>query len=453
VRVLHAIHDFLPRHRAGSEIYALNLCRELEAQGVGVHLLCAEYDLSRAHGSLAWRLEGGLGVTEVVNNWTFESFEETYEAHDLEPALAQVIDAVMPDVVHLHSLLNLSFGLPRLARARGAAVVGTLHDYTLVCPSGGQRVHAAEEWICHDIEPERCARCFRQHPFHAQWSFGRTALASAPSFVGRAASAFRRAAPGLAARAAGAVGRLPGPSADAPAIARRLLRAAEVMGEIDHLVAPSAALASEMARLGAPAERLEVADYGFPALSAERSASGQLLRLGFVGTLVWHKGAHLLLEALARLPSGGWTLDVWGDPEHFPAYVARLRELARGLPVRFRGAFAEAEAARVYGGMDVLVVPSLWLENSPLVIHEAFQCGVPVVGARLGGVAGLVEHERNGLLYDAYSSDALATALLRLLAEPELQSRLALAVPAVKTIGEDARRWIERYRLAMERRA
>jgi len=107
----------------------------------------------------------------------------------------------------------------------------------------------------------------------------------------------------------------------------------------------------------------------------------------------------------------------------------------------------------VYGGMDALVVPSLWLENSPLVIHEAFQCGVPVVGARLGGIAGLVEHERSGLLYEAYSPDALAAALLRLLAEPGLLSRLAAAVPAVKTIAEDARQWIARYRLAMERRA
>src|SRR4029079_3623284 len=126
----------------------------------------------------------------------------------------------------------------------------------------------------------------------------------------------------------------------------------------------------------------------------------RVLRLGFVGTLVWHKGAHLLLEALARLPPGGWTLDVWGDPAHFPAYVERRRGMARGLPVHFRGAFLGGEAAMVYGGMDALVVPSLWLENSPLVIHEAFQCGVPVVGARLGGIAGLVREGVDGLPHE-----------------------------------------------------
>ena len=47
--------------------------------------------------------------------------------------------------------------------------------------------------------------------------------------------------------------------------------------------------------------------------------------------------------------------------------------------------------------------PSLWLENSPLVIHEAFMAGIPVVGARIGGIADLVDDGRTGLLYDSTS--------------------------------------------------
>jgi glycosyltransferase involved in cell wall biosynthesis len=114
--------------------------------------------------------------------------------------------------------------------------------------------------------------------------------------------------------------------------------------------------------------------------------------------------------------------------------------------VRFRGTFSAREAAAVYAGMDALVVPSLWLENSPLVIHEAFQCGVPVVGARIGGIADLVHHERNGLLYDAFSPEALAAALARLVADEPLRSRLARSTTPVKSIAEDAREWIARYR-------
>jgi glycosyltransferase involved in cell wall biosynthesis len=95
--------------------------------------------------------------------------------------------------------------------------------------------------------------------------------------------------------------------------------------------------------------------------------------------------------------------------------------------------------------MDVLVVPSLWLENSPLVIHEAFMAGVPVVAARIGGIPDLVRDEEYGLLYDAESPAALAARLGRLIDDPDLLARLSGQRPRVKSIAQDAREWEERY--------
>ena len=104
--------------------------------------------------------------------------------------------------------------------------------------------------------------------------------------------------------------------------------------------------------------------------------------------------------------------------------------------------------------MDVLVVPSLWLENSPLVIHEAFMAGVPVVGARIGGIAELVVHEQNGLLYDPPSSaEALAAALRRLIEEPHRLDELARTRVPVKSIAVDAQEWESVYAEAIRRRA
>jgi len=68
VRVLHAIHDFLPRHQAGSEIYCLHLCQALQERGTATHVLCAEYDPARPHLVLDWRVVDGVGVTELINN-------------------------------------------------------------------------------------------------------------------------------------------------------------------------------------------------------------------------------------------------------------------------------------------------------------------------------------------------------------------------------------------------
>ena len=165
------------------------------------------------------------------------------------------------------------------------------------------------------------------------------------------------------------------------------------------------------------------------------------LRLGFVGTLVWHKGLHVLIEALRLMPSERVRLSVHGNTDVFPQYVRELRARAEGLPVEFRGSFTHAQLADVYEQFDVLVVPSLWPENSPLVIHEAFMSGIPVVGSRTGGIVDLVTHGHNGLLYEGPDPGSLAMELRRLIANRGLLTHLAANVPPVKPIEQDAAEW------------
>jgi glycosyltransferase involved in cell wall biosynthesis len=260
----------------------------------------------------------------------------------------------------------------------------------------------------------------------------------------RAGRLLRRTAPALASAATRALD--PG-HVDAAAIRRRLAYARHVFDTIDLFVAPSASVGAEFVRLGIDRRRMEVSDYGFVHSRPDADPSpdpNRPLRIGFVGTIVWHKGAHVLIEA-ARLLQGSFEVHLHGDTAIFPGYVAALRQAAAGLPVTFHDGFDRESVHRIYRGLDVLVVPSLWPENSPLVIHEAFMHHVPVVGARIGGIAGLVVDGVNGLLVDPFSAESLAAALRRLLGEPALRRQLSAAAPAVKTIEQDAREWDARY--------
>jgi glycosyltransferase involved in cell wall biosynthesis len=159
---------------------------------------------------------------------------------------------------------------------------------------------------------------------------------------------------------------------------------------------------------------------------------------------VWHKGVHVLIEAAGSL-RGQFEIQIHGDPAVFPDYVAQLRKTAAALPVMFRGGFDRDRVDEVYEAFDVLVVPSLWPENSPLVIHEAFMRHVPVVAARAGGIPDLVAHEINGLLYEPFDTTSLAASLQRLIDDGSLLDRLSERAPAVKSIAQDAREWEERY--------
>jgi glycosyltransferase involved in cell wall biosynthesis len=443
MRILHAIHDFLPRHRAGSEIYACELAREQRGRH-DVFVAAAEYDPATPHGTLRWRMHDGLTVIELVNNWEFRRFSETYSSPRLNAQLQHVLDATAPDVLHVHNLLNLSLDLPSLARARGIRTVATLHDYTLVCVSGGQRVHVAERHVCETIDPDRCSRCFAQSPFSAQMAAGRLTRVRPGRAIGRAAAALRRLSPPLADVVAQC---LPAPAADAAEIRRRLAYARHVFETIDLFVAPSQAIADEFMRLGLDPRRIDVSDYGFaPATPMPRNTrpAGLPLRIGFVGTLVWHKGAHVLIEA-ARGLKGAFEIHLHGDVTTFPPYVDELRRLARGLPVTFHGGFDRESTTLVYDNLDVLVVASLWPENSPLVIHEAFMHRVPVVAARVGGIGGLVVEGVNGLLYDAFSVEDLRAALQRAIDDRALLDLMSAARTRVKPIAQDAREWDARY--------
>ena len=446
VRILHAIHDFLPRHRAGSEIYAAELCRELGARH-HVTLLCAEYDPGRAHGHLTWREHDGLPVVEMVNNWIAASLADTYASPLLTERIGQVLDAVEPEIVHAHSFLNLSYELAALAHARGIPIVATLHDYTLVCPSGGQRLHRAESHVCHTIDTVRCVRCFQQSPFYTQMAVGRAAAAVASSgLLQRLIGAAQRLSPGLvqtAARSAAGARRIPVVEAD---VAARLAHARRLFDQVDLFVAPSPSIAEEFTKLGLDPKKIKVSDYGFrPAPRRPRARRDGPLQIGFVGTLVWHKGVHVLIEAARQLDPSSYELVLYGDLSTFPDYVAELRKLAEGAPVHFKGGFHSTATSDIYGQFDVLVVPSLWLENSPLVIHEAFQAGVPVVGSRMGGTRDLVRVGEWGRLYDADSPDALASVLRSIVADRRVLDVWAERLPQVKSIDEDAREWEATY--------
>jgi len=452
MRILHAIHDFLPRHAAGSEIYAFNLCREL-AKRHSVHVLAAEYDPARPHGTLTWRVHEGMPVIEVVNNWE-GSFSDGWRSPRLGAQLDHVLRATLPDVLHVHSLLNLSFELPAMARARGIRVAATLHDHTLACPAGGQRLHLRDRTVCDELLPARCASCFSQSPFHSQMAMAGLGRASGirGRWLGRTAQWAARRAPGAAALFTRRVLDRTHLVTDVE-IGARLGHLPAVFDAVQLFVAPSASVADAHVRLGLHRSKLLVSDYGFlhPPPRTERKVRPQWpVRIGFVGTLVWHKGLHVLLKAVRSLPADRYALEVWGNLETFPDYTVQLEALARDLPVRFCGSFDNRDGAAIYDRFDLLVVPSLWPENSPLVIHEAFMAGVPVVAARTGGIQELIADGVNGVLYDSPSPAALADALVTLLNQPERITQMANRLPTVKTIEADAMDWERRYETLLQ---
>ena len=111
------------------------------------------------------------------------------------------------------------------------------------------------------------------------------------------------------------------------------------------------------------------------------------------------KAPHVLLEVGRRLPAGLASVNLLGAPSDYhgdASYRAVLEPLLKLPGVNLRGPQSRERVPDALASLDVLVVPSVWPETSPLVIREAFLAGVPVVASNIGGIPELVEPERNG---------------------------------------------------------
>jgi glycosyltransferase involved in cell wall biosynthesis len=108
------------------------------------------------------------------------------------------------------------------------------------------------------------------------------------------------------------------------------------------------------------------------------------MRFGFVGSLMVAKAPHVLIEACAGLAAGSWEAHLFGDHADYhgdASYRGRLAPLLKRSGVFHHGMIARERVRAALAGIDVLVVPSIWPENSPLVVLEAFLAGIPVVAS------------------------------------------------------------------------
>jgi glycosyltransferase involved in cell wall biosynthesis len=156
----------------------------------------------------------------------------------------------------------------------------------------------------------------------------------------------------------------------------------------------------------------------------ERRAEAAEARIVFVGRLQTPKDPVTLLRALARLEAGTFTAELVGDGPERAAVEAEIRRLGLDDSVRILG--GRDDVGGILGRADVFVLASR-SEGLPLSILEAMAAGLPVVASRVGGVPEAVVEGKTGFLVPAGDAAALAEALRRLVADPELRLRLGQA--------------------------
>lgn len=420
MRVALIVHKFPPESLGGTEIYTWGLARALARAG---HTVNVFYPLAGISPEEVRQEQDDVGLWRSPISATRErenpagQFWHTFRDTGIERTFVAFLAETDPEIVHFQHVQGVSARLIELAASqKDRPRVITLHDYWFFCANSQL------------VRPDR-QMC--QGPQHG--------LNCVDCATARADLGWLRALRPLVA--------LP--------LDYRNRYLAGVAAQADLLIAPSEFLREQYIRQGFPAERMVTIENGVEVGRVSGEAAPAIphdpdrLHFGFLGSLAWQKGLHVLVEAFNHLPPNA-ALTVYGSDRVFPDYAADVRDLARHPGIRFAGALDYRHVGDALRALDCLIVPSLWYENSPLVIQEAFVAGLPVVASRLGALTEKVADGVTGRLFEPGSVEDLTRVLGELMQEPEQLRALTRNVHPAPSMDEHAKQLVGIYRQLLD---
>jgi glycosyltransferase involved in cell wall biosynthesis/MoaA/NifB/PqqE/SkfB family radical SAM enzyme len=389
MHILKIIHGYPPHYNAGSEVYSQSICNELAATHKVSVFTREENPYSPDFGIR--HESGGKNLDFYFVNHPHG--KDGYRHAQIDQHFAALVGRLKPDVAHVGHLNHLSTGLVDELNRQNIPIVFTLHDFWLMCPRGqfltrGIGSHDNYQ-LCAGQQDTKCATdCYKVY------------------FSGRADDEEQDKTDW------------------AGWIHRRMLETKSIVDKVDVFIAPSQYLRNRFIReFSVPEHKIVYLDYGFPLeylTQTQKSPEKRNYTFGYIGTHIPSKGINLLIDAFKQIdkPAG---LKIFGRDNGQSTRALKLLAASSKNPIEFAGEYINHNLANdVFSQVDCIVVPSIWAENSPLVIHEAQACKIPVITADFGGMKEYVHHQVNGLLFEHRNSASLAEQMIFAMNNPEL---------------------------------
>ena len=408
LKVLIASHSHPKLSKGGAELSAFQLFSQLNGLG-GYESWFLGCDQRRVAEKLGATISQPYSDREYLYApGAYDWFKFANADLKFPKEFRALLKQLRPQVIHFHHYVT--FGVEAFFHVRTALpqckIVLTLHEFLALCHHYGQMITKQDNSLCYEATPTQCAACFEDIP-------------ASDFFL-------------------------------------RKLYIQRFFDLVDHFIAPSQFLAERYVAWGVPRERLSVIENVIP-LPKRRPAppapiaKGSVLRVGFFGQISFLKGINVLFEASAILldaKQNGIVFEIYGDyrtqPPDFQAdFLARLAKAGRN--VKFRGPYNEDRVDGLMQSVDLILMPSIWWENSPVVIQEALRNRRLVVCSDIGGMAEKVRDGVDGFHFPVGNSTALASLLRQLAKAPAKLQKLQASMGSPASIKDVVNRHTELY--------
>ena len=381
--ISHAHPDFSV---GGAEIAAYNLFKALRARGdlEAVTFLARTDQSNLSLGSIMLRRQDEFLWRQDMADW-FRLGSASILS--MQRNLREFLDIINPDVIFVHHYANIGIELLRELRSSlpKAKILLTLHEYIAICNRNGQMVKNQTKRLCYRESIEECHACFPERSPEDFW-----------------------------------------------------LRKHYIQKHfefVDGFVSPSQFLKDRYVAWGLPEDYTYVIENGQDTASeSDREVNAEYHdRFGFFGQITEYKGVDIFLQAIHHIDRRtrsrlhfeihGANLEHQG--EWFQELIQRLRDplVAEGV-LRWVGPYEPSELGRRMSKVGWVIVPSIWWENSPMVIQEAFVARKPVICSAIGGMREKVRDGIDGLHFEVRNALDLAEVLTRAGSGPDLHKNL-----------------------------
>jgi len=455
MRILQVNHQFPPFTRQGSELH----CWQLSGCLAGcddVAVFHASEVIRKKPARLERSSPDGYAVFHSIDGGHYAR-RANWPNPVLRRHFQSALDEWRPDIVHFHNYVSLGDDLPTMAKTAGAAVVYTLHDYGLICPN--HLLLRTDGRLCGKSHGDFFEGCCpvelrvtrnrmpppRRHlPALYRWRV------YAAQQAGSVTRGILKAALSIPALFYGA------PETAAVEHKRDFFfeHTRRIFKDVDLFICPSRFLMERFRACGLPAGKSKHIRYGIRTMqpNLRKDSNDGRIRFGFIGAFHAHKGLELLVQAFRGLESRA-QLRIHGSAFGGPVAESFWRRIQADAPpgLHFGGAYRNEDLERILSEIDVVVVPSLWYENAPFTIQEAFRCGLPVITANAGGMAEHVRDRIDGLHFRIGDADDLRRCMLSVIEDPALLHSLRRHSPELPSLESTTRMIREQYGILRSR--
>jgi glycosyltransferase involved in cell wall biosynthesis len=433
VKILLTVHQFFPDYFSGTEVLTFSVAKELLQRGHSVFVftgypaksypyLWSRFDSYDLEGIEVHRFHHSFTPTDDQNVVS----EIEYDNHLASGFFAHLVDTIQPDVIHFFHFSRLGSSLVDVARQKSIPTYYTPTDFWALCPTC--QLLLGNGQVCHG--PTRGGgNCIKHVAALTHWRHLDSIFEHVPNWMVDTLAFFARS--GIYA---------PFPfRQEIAALSRRHSFNTARLNALHGIFSPTQLMTDVLTRHGVDSRLIVQSAYGLD-ISGFDEVQRQFdparpLTFGYIGTLAPHKGCHVLIEAFLRLNKNSAKLKIYGNLTQFPEYVEKLQTLAADHDdIIFLGTFPNDQIANVFAGIDTLIVPSVWYENTPLVVYSALAAKCPVIASNFPGMSEAIHDGHNGLTFEPGNAEALFDCLQRLTLDSALLEKLSMHCQKPKSI-------------------